>query len=236
MKTAGIVVCASGYLAVNLEDGQAGYRLIESEKDLYDYLDGTGRVFIDIPVGLLDDREVRECDKMLLQKLGPDYKDSVVNPPVRRAVYAPTYGEANMVSYETMEKRIPMQAWRLSPDIRVLDSYFQQNEENKTRVFESHAELLFQILNGGNRILQKKATKKGLRHRLYLLKEKNKYVDDFFRDIKEKYRRNQVEEDKIIDAMALALFALRSSDEPMKTLPENPPQDSTGLPMAIHYV
>ena len=68
------------------------------------------------------------------------------------------------------------------------------------------------------------------------MKDQSKFADDFFRDIKEEYRRNQVEEDDIVDAMALALFALRSIDKPVKTLPEDPPKDSTGLPMAIHYV
>ncbi|MGD8427278.1 MAG: DUF429 domain-containing protein, partial [Balneolaceae bacterium] len=104
------------------------------------------------------------------------------------------------------------------------------------KVFESHPELLFQKLNGGNVILQKKATKKGLRHRLGLLKKHSQYADDFFRDIKEEYRRNQVDEDDIVDAMSLALFALRSVDGDMKTLPEDPPVDSTGQRMAIHYV
>ncbi|HKL19277.1 MAG TPA: DUF429 domain-containing protein, partial [Halalkalibaculum sp.] len=110
------------------------------------------------------------------------------------------------------------------------------NGEFEEKVFESHPELLFQILNGGSSILQKKATKKGLRHRLGLLKNQSKFADDFFRDIKEDYRRNQVDEDDIVDAMVLALFAKRSLDKDLKTLPENPPEDSEGLTMAIHYV
>jgi predicted RNase H-like nuclease len=69
-----------------------------------------------------------------------------------------------------------------------------------------------------------------------LLKDQSKFADDFFRDIKEEFRRNQVDEDDIIDAMVLALFARRSLDSEMKTLPEEPAIDSTGLKMAIHYV
>lgn len=83
---------------------------------------------------------------------------------------------------------------------------------------------------------RKRPQRKGIRHRLGLLKKVSKYADDFFRDIKEEYRRNQVDEDDILDAMVLAEFALRSTEDEIKTLPADPPTDSTGLTMAIHYV
>ncbi|MDZ7695077.1 MAG: DUF429 domain-containing protein [Balneolaceae bacterium] len=133
-------------------------------------------------------------------------------------------------------KKCSIQAWNITPNIKAVDQLLQNNEEFREKVFESHPELLFQKLNGGNSILQKKQTKKGLRHRLGLLKDQSKYADDFFRDIKEDFRRNQVEEDDIVDAMVLALYANWSVDQKLKTLPEDPPKDSTGLPMAIHYV
>jgi predicted RNase H-like nuclease len=90
-------------------------------------------------------------------------------------------------------------------------------------------------LNGGM-IYQKKNTKKGLRHRLGLIVDREEVADDFFRDIKEEFRRNQVDEDDIVDSMALALAAKRSVEKGIKTIPKNPPVDSEGLKMAIHYV
>lgn len=236
MKTVGIDVCAAGYLAISLDEEDAGYQLLETEADMHRCLQNNDHIFVDIPVGLEEDQKTRECDMLLREKLGADYKESVIDPPVREAIFAPTYGEASMISYEKMEEQITMQSWSLSPQIRSLHNYLEKNEADREHIYESHPELLFQILNGGDVILQKKATKKGLRHRLNLLKEYSKYADDFFRDIKETYRRNQVEEDKIIDAMVLALFALRSVAEPVKTLPEEPPKDTLGLPLAIHYV
>ncbi len=236
MKTGGIDACEAGYLAISLDNDSAGYWLLETQSALYDFLEDIDRIFIDIPIGLQDDKEVRECDELLRKKLGPGYKDSVISPPIRGALYAPTYGEASMISYETMEKRVTMQSWNMIENIRTIDNFLQNHEAYRDRIFESHPELLFQILNGGPSILQKKATKKGLRHRLHLLKKQSKYADDFFRDIKEKYRRNQVDEDNIVDTLALALFALKSIDEPLQTLPEEPPTDAAGLPMAIHYV
>lgn len=236
MKTLGIDGCRAGWIAISLDEEGAGYWLLESDDELEDYFSEFDRIFIDVPIGLEDEKYVRECDEELREKLGPDYYASVFNPPIRPALHAPTYAEASMTSYEITDKKISIQAWNIMPNIKLVDRLLRNNEEFREKVFESHPELLFQKLNGGNSILQKKATKKGLRHRLGLLKKQSKYADDFFRDIKEEYRRNQVDEDDIVDAMALALYARWSVDKPLKTLPEDPPEDSEGLPMAIHYV
>lgn len=236
MKTLGIDGCRAGWMAISLSDKEAGYWLLESDKDLEKYINDFDRIFIDVPIGLEDEDYVRKCDEELRNRLGSDTRSTVFNPPVRPALHAPTYAEASMTSYEITDKKISIQAWNITPDIKTVDRLLQSNEQFREKVFESHPELLFQELNGGNSILQNKATKKGLRHRLGLLKNHSRYADDFFRDIKEEYRRNQVDEDDIVDAMVLALFARRSIKEEMKTIPENPPVDSKGLKMAIHYV
>ncbi len=236
MKTLGIDGCRAGWFAVSLDDDGAGYWLLESSEELKKYLDEYDRIFIDVPIGLTEEEYVRDCDDELRDVLGPDYKASVFNPPIRPALYAPTYAEASMTSYEITGKKISTQAWNITPNIKTVDQFLQDDEELREKVFESHPELLFRILNGNNSILQKKATKKGLRHRLNLLTDQSKYADDFFRDTKEDFRRNQVDEDDIIDAMVLAWSALQSTEKELKTLPEDPPTDATGLPMAIHYV
>jgi predicted RNase H-like nuclease len=236
LKTIGLDGCRAGWIAISLDDENAGYWLLESDAEFEDIIEKYDRIFIDVPIGLEDEKYVRQCDVLLRKRLGPDYRASVFNPPTRPALHAPTYGEASMISFEATGKKISIQSWNISPNIRLVDRLLEEDESYREKVFESHPELLFQILNGGNSILQKKATKKGLRHRLGLLKKQSKYADDFFRDIKEDYRRNQVDEDDIVDAMALGLFALRSVDGELKTRPEDPPTDSTGLPMAIHYV
>jgi predicted RNase H-like nuclease len=102
-------------------------------------------------------------------------------------------------------------------------------------VLESDPELLYQHLNDGM-IFQKKNLKKGIRHRLELIKEEEPIADDFFRDIKEEYRRSEIGEDDIVDAMVLALYAKWSEEKPVKTLPAEAPVDSEGLTKAIHYL
>lgn len=236
MKTVGIDGCRAGWIAISFDDKNSGYRILESDQELGETFDKYDCIFIDVPIGLEDEKYVRECDVLLRKVLGPDYQASVFNPPVRPALYAPTYAEASMTSFEITQKKISIQAWNITPNIRAVDQLLQDNEAYREKVYESHPELVFQSLNGGNPILQKKETKKGLRHRLSLLKKENTLADNFFRTIKEKYRRNQVEEDDIVDAMALAWVARQSLDKPIKTLPESPLKDSTGLTMAIHYV
>ncbi|MDZ7715994.1 MAG: DUF429 domain-containing protein [Balneolaceae bacterium] len=236
MKTLGIDGCRAGWIAISLDEEGAGYWLLESNEEFKEFLEKFDRIFIDVPIGLEDEKYVRECDEKLRDQLGPNYQASVFNPPIRPALHAPTYAEASMTSYEITDKKISIQAWNIMPNIKIVDQLLTSDDELKEKVFESHPELLFQKLNGGSSILQKKATKKGLRHRLGLLKKQSKYADDFFRDIKEEYRRNQVDEDDIVDAMVLALYAKKSLDSTMLTLPEDPPEDSEGLTMAIHYV
>lgn len=221
---------------MSLDKENAGYWLLESHEELGEYFEEFDRIFIDVPIGLTEEEYVRDCDEELRKVLGPDYQANVFNPPIRQALHAPTYAEASMTSYETTGKKISIQAWNITPNIKAVDVYLQENKGFRDKIFESHPELLFRILNGNNSILQKKATKKGLRHRLGLLKDHSVYADDFFRNIKEEYRRNQVDEDDIVDAMVLALFARRSVEGEIKTLPKDPPVDSTGLKMAIHYV
>jgi predicted RNase H-like nuclease len=140
-----------------------------------------------------------------------------------------------MQSYEITEKKLSLQAWNITPKIRLLDRLLQQEEGLREKVFESHPELLFMILNGGQ-IYQKKKTKRGLRHRLDLITALEPVADDFFRDIKEEFRRNEVAEDDIVDAMVLALAAKETVTAQMLRMPEEPDVDETGLLKAIHYL
>ncbi len=234
MKTAGIDGCKAGWLLTTFDE-KPSYHVLRTNDELKEALIGYDVIFIDMPIGLEDETYTRECDKQLRTKLGPDYSSSVFSPPIRPALHAPSYVEANMQSYEYTEKKLTVQSWNITPKIRVLDDFLTDHEELRDKVFESHPELLFMNLNGGM-IYQKKNTKKGLRHRLDLISNIEPIAADFFREIKEEFRRNEVEEDDIVDSMALALAAKTSKEKKIKTLPEKPPLDTKGLKMAIHYV
>jgi len=234
LKTAGIDGCKAGWILITFDEDPY-YEVLRTDEDLKNAFINFDRVFIDMPIGLEDENYTRECDRLLREKLGAEYAASVFSPPIRPALNAPSYVEANMESYEYTEKKLTVQAWNITPKIRTVDNFLTDNESLREKVLESHPELLFMNLNGGM-IYQKKKTKKGLRHRLSLIVEHEEVADDFFRDIKEEFRRNEVAEDDIVDAMALALAAKHSKENELVTLPEMPPLDSKELPMAIHYV
>ncbi len=235
MKTAGIDGCKAGWILITFDDEDAFYEVLRTDEDLEDAFHRFDRVFIDIPIGLEDEKYTRECDALLRKELGSEYASSVFSPPIRPALNAPSYVEANMQSYEFTEKKLTLQAWNITPKIKTVDQFLTDQPELQEVVFESHPELIFRNLNGGM-IFQKKNTKKGLRHRLSLVSDREEIAKDFFRDIKEEFRRNEVEEDDIVDSMALALAAKQSKEKGLKTLPDNPEQDSRGLIKAIHYV
>ncbi|MEQ9307853.1 MAG: DUF429 domain-containing protein [Balneolaceae bacterium] len=235
MKTAGIDGCKLGWILISFDDGEEKYQVIESNEELKNVFEAYDRILIDMPIGLEDEEYTRECDALLRKELGGEYSSSVFSPPIRPALEAPSYVEANMISYEWTEKKLSLQSWNITPKIKLLDELLRFNPEFKEKVLESHPELLFQKLNGGM-IFQKKNLKKGIRHRLELIKEKEAIADDFFRDIKEEWRRSDVAEDDIVDAMALAYFAKKSEIEGIKTIPVEVSNDSEGLPKAIHFV
>ncbi|SMO91584.1 DUF429 domain-containing protein [Gracilimonas mengyeensis] len=235
MKTAGLDGCQAGWVLISFDEGDEVYKILRDRDALKEAFEEYDRIFIDMPIGLEDEEYTRTCDEQLRKKLGGEYASSVFSPPIRPALTAPTYVEATMISQEYTDKKITLQAWNITPKIQMVDELLRADDSLKEKVLESHPEFLFQDLNGGM-IYQKKNLKKGIKHRVELLEAQEPIVDDFFRDIKEEFRRNEVEEDDIVDAMVLALYAKRSVEQGLKTLPEEVEYDSEGLPKAIHYV
>ncbi len=235
MKTGGIDGCKLGWLFVSFEEGNERYEVIESRERLEQLLLESGRIFVDMPIGLEDEEYNRECDVLMRKEIGSDYAPSVFSPPIRPALAAPSYAEANMISFEYTGKKLSLQSWNITPKIQLIDELLTKDNGLEEKVLEAHPEHLFQILNGGL-IFQKKNLKKGIKHRLELIREEEPVAEDFFREIKEEYRRSDVGEDDIVDVMILALFAKWSEQKELKTIPKEIHKDSMGLPKAYHFV
>lgn len=235
MKTAGIDGCKAGWILISFDEGNEKYEILRDREALKGAFEDHDLIFLDMPIGLEDEEYTREADLLLRKKLGGEYASSVFSPPIRPALTAPSYVEANMISHEYTEKKLTLQSWNITPKIQMVDELLRADEDLRNKVLESHPELLFQKLNGGM-IYQKKNLKKGIKHRLELIKNREPIGEDFFRDIKEEFRRNEVEEDDIVDAMVLAYCAKISEEEGIKTLPEEVPYDSEGMRKAIHYI
>jgi predicted RNase H-like nuclease len=235
MKTGGVDGCKIGWLFISFDEGKECYEVLETKEELEEKFLATDRIFLDMPIGLEDEDYTRKCDELMRKEVGGTYSSSIFSPPIRPALAAPSYVEANMISYDYTEKKLSLQSWNITPKIQMVDDLLIQHEGLEKKVLESHPEHLFQKLNGGV-IFQKKNLKKGIKHRLKLIEEYEPIVDDFFRDIKEEYRRSEVSEDDIVDAMVLALFAKWSKDKELKTIPTEVEKDAMGLPKAYHYI
>lgn len=235
MKTAGIDGCKAGWLLISFDDQAAAYKVLRDKNELKKTFESFDRIFINIPIGLEDENFERQCDIDLKKKIGKDYAADVITPPIRPALSSPSYVEANLTCFDYTEQNLSLQAWNITPKIKMVDDLLKNDESLKDKVLESHPEFLFQKLNGGM-IYQKKNLKKGIKHRLELVREKEPVAEDFFRQIKEDYRRNEVEEHDIVDALVLAYYAKQSIGKELQTLPKTGEPDSEGMKKAIHYI
>lgn len=234
MKTAGLTNCQAGWLLISMEDNRCDYRLV-GEAELQEILKSAACVFTDIPLGLRDEEPERECDLLLKKKIGRELAAGVVSPPPRLILDAPSYVEANIMYFESTGKELPLSTWHLTPRIRTLDLMLRESETIRESLFQSHPELLLMRLNG-QQIFQNRGIKKGLKHRLDLITDQVSEAGELYRTLKEEYRRNEIEELDILDAVVLAYGAARAAKGKTLSLPEDPPKDSHGVAMGIWYM
>ncbi len=235
MKTAGLAGCKIGWMLISFDSEESLYKVIRDADEMKAAFEKYDRILIDLPIGLEDEEKYRQNDLLMKEALGTDYGESMVLPPIRPALYAPSYVEANAITFDYTEEPLAPESWGIAGKIKMVDEILRENKSLRDKVFESHPEYLFQKMNRGV-IYQKKNLKRGVRHRLELIIAEEEIAADFFRNIKEDYRKNDVAEDKIVDSMVLALYAKKSIDRDLQTMPENPETDSEGLIKAYHYL
>lgn len=165
---------------------------------------------VDIPIGLPESSR-RRCDTAAKDLLGQRHS-TVFLTPVREAVYAEDYPQANQLNKEKAGYGIPKQSWNLTPKIKEVDRAVRNGNHLK----ESHPEVVFARLNGEP--VPSKHTQEGLEARKRLLEE-------FDTDIRSKLKDN---EDDRLDAAALALH------EKLEFQPiAKPEKDPRGIKMQI---
>ena len=107
----------------------------------------------------------------------------------------------------------------------------QQLREASTAatVIESHPELCFAQLNSGYPIAHPKSSETGRAARFAVLDEWTDDWEPIYNDACEKYYYSQVARDDIVDALVLCA----AGQQPLASLPAEPPVDERGLPMRI---
>ena len=232
----GVDGCRKGWFYFALvPDREPAWGVVEKVAELVAEADDSGRIFIDIPIGLPNGAEGRLCDSEARRKLAPHRTSSVFPVPVRSALTAETYEEANEKNRQASGKGLPRQTYAIMPKIREVDSLLRGSARARRIVREVHPEICFWALAGGSPMRHNKKTRPGLDERVAVLERFHPSAVRCLDEIRTRYpRRSDLADDDILDAMALAITASANRGA-LRTLPELPVEDSCGLPMEMVY-
>ncbi|MDY7081479.1 MAG: DUF429 domain-containing protein, partial [Halobacteria archaeon] len=202
------------------------------KKYVLDAEESPERILVDVPIGLRNDGEPRECDTEARKRV----RSSTVYPtPSRPAVYESTYEEAKERNENvTGGTSLSTQTWAITPFIRELDEIFDEYEAAKGVIRESHPELCFWALKG-ERVETKKNTQEGYQERVRILEGVEDEVGNVAERAVQRYEggggASGVSNDDVLDALVLAVTARGELD----TFPDIPPTDARGLAMEIVF-
>ena len=230
MWTAGVDGCPAGWCVVYLaaQTQEPVIRLCPDFDAVLTLRPRPNLIAIDIPIGLLDRRQVggRECDRLARRRL-PGRASSVFSPPVRGLLGATRYGQVR-------GHGLSIQAFGIMAKIREVDRLMSPGLQE--RVYEAHPELAFRSLAGAP-MRHNKKTPAGREERLRALERLASFrtVRALLDTVATRYQRSQVGLDDCLDACVLAWLAGRIGAGTAQRLPAQPPSDAKGLRMEIWY-
>ena len=230
MGTAGVDGCPAGWCVVYraAQTQEPVIRLCPDFDAVLTLRPRPNLIAIDIPIGLLDRRQVggRECDRLARRRL-PGRASSVFSPPVRGLLGATRYGQVR-------SHGLSIQAFGIMAKIREVDRLMSPGLQE--RVYEAHPELAFRSLAGAP-MRHNKKTPAGREERLRALERLASFrtVRALLDTVATRYRRSQVGLDDCLDACVLAWLAGRIGAGTAQRLPAQPPLDAKGLRMEIWY-
>lgn len=240
---AGVDSCPKGWIAVFVRpSGQEGLtRVFSRFSEILAAPEAPALIAVDIPIGLPQragqgGRDAERSARSLLNRRRP----SVFSVPSRRAVYAEVgpfenlhekeaaRKRASIISEETSEppRKIAMQSFAIFPKIREVDQTVQSKPPQ--RIFEIHPEIAFWLMNGRSEVAEPKKTKSGAEIRKQLLIKWKLPANLVHGDTPKGANR-----DDLLDAIACAAIARRLHTDDARPLPNPPPHDELGIPMAI---
>jgi predicted RNase H-like nuclease len=255
----GIDGCRGGWCLAGLD--AVGVRVLEVVPSFAEAARRTREataVFVDIPIGLPDGKAVlfRTCDRLAKDELGPR-GSSVFPVPVRPALEAPSYKEANRIQLRFTGQGLSRQSYALAPRILEVDAILRGGtlhggrggalhggllrgeppNDLPGRVFESHPELCFARLNGGRPLRWPKRETLGVLERARLLRpfigDPWGALDRFSDASTGALAAGPSSIDDVLDALVLAVHAHLSAGHGLASLPAEPEHDVYGLPMRI---
>ena len=233
----GVDGCPAGWFYVVLRSSaRPRWGVVKEIAELVRDARRSDRIFVDIPIGLPDNRlKKRDCDIMARKKLGRPRGSSVFPAPVRATLRAKDYEDAKRRSQKAIGKKLSKQAFAIIPKIREVDKLLRSDEKARRVVREVHPEICFWAFAGRPMEFSKTKPKekhKAYEERLAVLESVRPSARREIEEILEEFLRKDVARDDAVDAMAAAITAGARN---LRRLPPRPPKDSKGLPMEMVY-
>jgi len=234
MFVVGVDGCRAGWLAVKLSHrGTPESQIFPDMAALWSAYRRAALILVDIPIGLPETANDRDCDRAARKVLGPR-RASVFPVPCRNAVYAPNYDAAIRINEQLTGKRIFRATWNLIPRMRQVDELLLAEPQARKVIREAHPEVLFWGLNQGKPMALAKKEAAGEAERLEVLERVYPRTRALFLEMRETLPKGHAIPDDLVDALAAAVTGLLGGGD-LKTLPANPARDAHGLPMEMVY-
>jgi predicted RNase H-like nuclease len=221
-RVMGVDACPGGWVGVVLDRDRAIGRFAPTLAELVGPADDDLRVIaIDIPIGL-PDTSLRQADVLVRLALGPR-RSSLFMTPVRAAVVASTYDEANAINRRLVGKGVSRQSFGLRDRVLDADEFVVNRPES---VIEVHPELSFATM-AGTPLAHAKRTWVGARRRRELLRANGIVLDEVGPEV------GPAGVDDVLDAAAAAWTARRRDGGTAIAHPQPPQVFSDGISCAI---
>ena len=232
----GVDGCPGGWFFVALEpSGGPRCGVVQDLAALVQDARKSDRIFVDIPIGLLDGPGPRECDRLARRVLGARRASSVFPAPARPVLAAVDYEDAKRRSREATGKALSKQAFAILHRCREVDRLLRDDAKARRIVREIHPEVCLWALAGGKPMAHNKKRPEGFRERIEVLKRIRPSAEREIEDMLRQFKRKEVARDDAVDAMAAALTAA-ADVATLRTLPPLPKEDHSGLRMEMVHV
>lgn len=231
----GVDGCPAGWFFVALEpSGASRWGVVRQLGALVNQTREPARVFVDIPIGLPDGPEGRECDRIARGKLGIGRASSVFPAPARAVLDAVDYEDAKRRSRNATGRSLSKQAFGILRGCKEVDHLLHDDPKARRIVREVHPEICFWAFAGRKPMEHNKGKPQGFRERVALLMRLRPSADHEIEAMLSQFQRKEVSRDDAVDAMAAAVTASADVAD-LRTLPPQPQRDSFGLPMEMVY-
>lgn len=188
-------------------------------------------VLIDIPIGLPENAEENAArpDRAARNYLSADRKPTMFPVPCRQSIHIAGYAQASAENERVLGKKLTSQSYAFAKMICQADDFLADEKYWQNRLMESHPEVAFQMLNGGNGLQSSKHTEAGARERITILQRYG--IDPL--SLFAAFTPKQYED--VLDALCLAVSAKLGCENGFRTIPEEPTCDSRGLKMQMVF-